>query len=80
MANPPVPRDTRAFLGFSDADWAKWPAGAYLIFSRAEVALLGGTGLSFVNATEAVTGYVLAQDAWGKGYATEALESMKIFV
>lgn len=68
--------DTRAFLGFSDAEGANRPAGAYLILSRAEGTLLGGTGLSFETATEAVTGYVLAQDAWGKGYATETLTAM----
>jgi len=38
--------------------------------------LLGGTGLAFETAHEAVAGYVLAMDAWGKGYATEALTAM----
>ena len=67
---------THAFLELSNAEWADWSAGAYLVFSRAEGTLLGGTGLSFETATDAVTGYVLAQDAWGKGYATEALIAM----
>jgi ribosomal-protein-alanine N-acetyltransferase len=69
--------DTRAFLAWSDAEWEKWPAaGSYLVFSRGDGSLLGGTGLSFKSAARAVTGYVFAQDAWGKGYATEALQAM----
>lgn len=70
--------DTEAFLKFSAAQWEQWPAGPYLIRSRADGRLLGGTGLAFEgdSATEAVTGYVLARDAWGNGYATEALRAM----
>lgn len=36
---------TRAFLEFSDTEWARWPAGPYLVESRADGELLGGTGL-----------------------------------
>jgi RimJ/RimL family protein N-acetyltransferase len=68
--------DTRAFVAFSDRQWERWPAGPYLIESRTTARLLGGTGLAFESATEAVTGYVLARDAWGGGYATEALGAM----
>ncbi len=68
--------DTRAFIGFSKAEWLKWPAGPYLVFSRAGSALLGGAGLHFETAERAETGYVLARDAWGHGYATEALWAM----
>jgi RimJ/RimL family protein N-acetyltransferase len=64
---------TRAFLEFSDAEWARWPAGPYLVESRADEVLLGGTGLGFEALDLASTGYVFARDAWGKGYATEAL-------
>ena len=39
--------------------------------------LLGSTGFSFEGAREATTGYVLARDAWGKGYATEALHKVQ---
>jgi RimJ/RimL family protein N-acetyltransferase len=67
---------TRAFLALSDAEWEKWPAGPFLIESRATGALLGGTGLSFETPERAATGYVLARDAWGQGYATEALSAM----
>lgn len=68
--------DTRAFVAFSDAEWERWPAGPYLIESRASGALLGGTGLAFETTYRAATGYVLASDAWGHGFATEALEAI----
>ena len=45
-------------------------------FRAKTIALLGGTGLSFKSLTCAVTGYVLARDAWGHGYATESLQAM----
>jgi [ribosomal protein S5]-alanine N-acetyltransferase len=64
---------TDLFLKFSDAEWERWPAGPYLIESRANQQLLGSTGLAFETSTVASTGYVLARDAWGNGYATEAL-------
>ena len=68
--------DTRTFIAFSDAEWARWPAGPLLIVSRADGSLLGGTGIGFETRGRAITGYVLARDAWGRGYATEALAAM----
>jgi RimJ/RimL family protein N-acetyltransferase len=68
--------DTEAFLAFSDEQWARWPAGPYLIRSRDDNRLLGSTGLGFESPDRASTGYVLAKDAWGRGYATEALRAM----
>ena len=68
--------DTEAFLALSKAEWGRWPAGPYLIRSRADGALLGSTGLAFETAYRASTGYVLSRDAWGMGYATEALQAM----
>jgi ribosomal-protein-alanine N-acetyltransferase len=68
--------DTLAFLDFSDAEWNRWPGGPYLIVSRADGRLLGSTGLGFEAPDRAVTGYVLAKDSWGQGYATEALHAM----
>jgi ribosomal-protein-alanine N-acetyltransferase len=68
--------DTRAFLRFSAEEWTQWPAGPYLIRSRREGQLLGGTGFGFESPHQAMTGYVLARDAWGQGYATEALEAI----
>ncbi|MGI9204532.1 MAG: GNAT family N-acetyltransferase [Woeseiaceae bacterium] len=69
--------DTREFLAFSDAEWQKSPAGPYLLFSRRDKRLLGSTGLAFESSQCASTGYVLARDAWGFGYASEALTEMK---
>jgi [ribosomal protein S5]-alanine N-acetyltransferase len=68
--------DTRGFLAFSDDQWNRWPAGPYLVCSRADGSLLGSTGLMFETPDTAMTGYVLATDAWGRGYATEALTAM----
>jgi RimJ/RimL family protein N-acetyltransferase len=48
-----------------------------MIESRADGTLLGGTGLGFETRQQASTGYVLAYDAWGFGYATEALGAMR---
>jgi RimJ/RimL family protein N-acetyltransferase len=68
--------ETEGFLTFSAAEWERWPAGPYLIRSRETGQLLGGTGFGFESPDRAVTGYVLAKDAWGKGYATEALKAI----
>lgn len=65
--------DTQVFLRFSAAERERWPAGPYLIRSRSDGRLLGGTGFSFEGPHRAATGYVLAKDAWGQGYATEAV-------
>lgn len=66
----------RVFLAFSEAEWARWPAGPYLIHTKDEALLLGGTGLAFQTPHRAMTGYVLARDAWGRGYATECMHAM----
>lgn len=68
--------DTHAFLEFSDSEWQSWPAGPYLIYSHSDGELLGSTGLGFEQLKCASTGYVLAKDSWGKGFATEALKAM----
>src|SRR5262249_56907571 len=58
------------------AQWRQWPGGPYAIEARADGRLLGGTGFAFESPTVAMIGYVLARDAWGLGYATEALRAM----
>jgi ribosomal-protein-alanine N-acetyltransferase len=68
--------DTHAFIEFSDAEWQRWRAGPYLIEARDTGVLLGGTGLGFESTQRAATGYVLARDAWGRGFATEALHAI----
>jgi len=69
---------TKAFLDFSEAEWNRWPAGPYLIEGRGDRKLLGGTGLAFETPRVAATGYVLARDAWGHGYATEVLAAVVV--
>ena len=69
--------DTRIFLDFSDAEWRNWSCGPYVIFARTGGGLIGSTGISFDSSDVASTGYVLARDAWGLGYATEALGAMR---
>ena len=69
---------TKEFLASSEAEWNRWPAGPYLIECQGDRKLLGGTGLAFETPTLAATGYVLARDAWGRGYATEALAAVVV--
>jgi RimJ/RimL family protein N-acetyltransferase len=69
-------QDTFSFLEFSSTEWARWPIGPLLIESRVDRMLLGSTGLAFETAARASTGYVLARDAWGFGYASEALRAV----
>ena len=68
--------ETDAFLDFSVREWTRTSAGPYLIRSRQDGSLLGATGLAVQDSGEAVTGYVLARDSWGQGYATEALHAV----
>ena len=66
--------DTHAYVQWSDDCWARWPrAGPMLVFARDGVTLLGGAGIVNQSDTLAQIGYLLARDAWGRGYASEAL-------
>jgi RimJ/RimL family protein N-acetyltransferase len=69
-------QETRQFISWSDAEWEHSPAGPYLIRSRTDDVLVGSTGLSFETPYRAMTGYLFARDAWGFGYASEALRTM----
>ncbi len=69
--------ETRAFLERSEREWAQWPAGAFLITRAVDGSIIGGTGLHFETPQRASTGYVIAKDCWGKGYASEALGAMQ---
>jgi ribosomal-protein-alanine N-acetyltransferase len=68
--------DTRGFLAWSDQQWLRFPAGPYLIRARADDRLLGSTGFTFNDEGSAMIGYVLARDAWGLGFGTEALSGV----
>jgi len=68
--------DTRAFLAFADAAWTQWRAGPLLIEERDSGRLLGSTGVACQTPYRVATGYVLAEDAWGGGYASEALAAV----
>ena len=68
--------DTRVFISFSNHEWRDWGCGPYLICAHEDGRVLGSTGLAFDTPEVASTGYVLARDAWGQGYASEALRAM----
>jgi RimJ/RimL family protein N-acetyltransferase len=68
--------DTEAYVALAGEEWDSGPSGAYLIRERDTDRLLGATGLSRTGSKEFLTGYVLAKDGWGLGYATEALAAM----
>ena len=67
--------DAEAFLAWSDLEWLAHGAGPYLAFEPGG-RLVGGTGLHIEDPWHASTGYVLARDAWGRGYATELARTM----
>jgi [ribosomal protein S5]-alanine N-acetyltransferase len=68
--------DTQAFVDFSQFEWARTSLGPLLVFARDSGRLLGSSGLLLETPNRAQTGYVFARDAWGYGYATEALGAM----
>lgn len=70
------PADPEAFIGRADDEWTRAGCGAFLAWSCATGELLGGTGLEASHGASVETGYVLAKDAWGQGYATEMLRAM----
>lgn len=67
---------THEFLDRSEREWERDGVGVFLAESRDDATLLGSTGLHLEAPYRAMTGYLFARDAWGKGYATEALRGM----
>jgi ribosomal-protein-alanine N-acetyltransferase len=65
--------DTRAFLSVAMRQWNEGTGFAFLIESRDGARLIGSVGLTMNEPHCATTGYALASDAWGHGFATEAL-------
>lgn len=68
--------DTHAFLRLADVEWQRWPAGPYLVCRGEDARIIGSTGLAFESTRCASTGYVIARDSSGNGYATEAVCAM----
>lgn len=68
--------DTDSFLVYAGQKWDRDQVGPYLVFDRIDSTLLGGTGLELEDPETAMTGYVIARSAWGRGFATEALQCM----
>jgi [ribosomal protein S5]-alanine N-acetyltransferase len=68
--------DTRAFLRFAEQGWNSGTSLPYMIERLSDGLLLGSTGLTAEAERCFSTGYVLARDAWGQGYASEALAAM----
>jgi ribosomal-protein-alanine N-acetyltransferase len=69
--------DAQTFIAFCDVEWEQRGVGPYLIYAREGGRLLGSAELGMESPRQAVVGYVLASDAWGKGYATEALSALR---
>jgi RimJ/RimL family protein N-acetyltransferase len=63
--------ETREYLARCVSENAHGQTASYLIFSRKNGELLGSVG-GRIQGTLIQFGYCLAQDAWGRGYATEA--------
>lgn len=68
--------DTRDFIRFSDAAWRDAAAGPYLLRLADGGEVVGSTGLEIESPELASTGYVIARDSWGRGYASECLRAM----
>jgi len=66
--------ETRAFLVLTLDDWRVGKGGAYLI--EVDGRVVGSTGLHLRQPGAATTGYILAREVWGRGYATEACRAM----
>jgi len=67
---------TEEVVEFWIEQWKGSSGGAYLIADKSTDEILGSTGFELINNHTGSTGYVLARDQWGKGYATEASMSM----
>ncbi len=79
---PNTEADTRAFLQQAQASRAERARRHYdlAVTLRDDGRLIGGCGLRRTDVSgEAFIGYVLRQDCWGRGYATEAARALLAF-
>lgn len=70
--------DSEAFIRFSDTEWESNHVGPLLCFDKQSGELIGSTGFTLEAERVVSTGYVIAPEYWGQGYATECLQSMKV--
>jgi ribosomal-protein-alanine N-acetyltransferase len=70
--------DTATYLAQAVHEWETEGVGAYVVVERASRRVIGGTGLHLLTPYRAITGYILARDAWDRGYATEACTAMVV--
>lgn len=67
-------QDTNAFLHASDRGWIQGTELPFLAWSGET--LVGSTGLTLLAEQRARTGYLVARDRWGNGFASEMLVAM----
>ncbi|MEM7407875.1 MAG: GNAT family N-acetyltransferase [Pseudomonadota bacterium] len=67
--------DTVAYLERVNAWWREGSQYNWMIRTQAEQRIVGSIGVRNQGTTHQV-GYVLAQDAWGQGFMTEALRAV----
>jgi RimJ/RimL family protein N-acetyltransferase len=67
--------DSLAFVEWSEDAWSTHGVGPYLVVDQHN-RVVGSTGLDVETPWRASTGYVLARDVWGLGYATEIATEM----
>jgi ribosomal-protein-alanine N-acetyltransferase len=70
----PAPRERVAFIiDYYIRYWQEHPFGLWAVERRADGTLIGQCGLFHLdNTPEVEVAYLLAKDAWGQGFATEA--------
>jgi ribosomal-protein-alanine N-acetyltransferase len=69
---------TQNFVAKSIREWREDESYVYVISLKENEEIIGSIGLHLdkQHTFKAEIGYVLAQDEWGKGYATEALQAL----
>ncbi|MFT7043795.1 MAG: ribosomal-protein-alanine N-acetyltransferase [Candidatus Azotimanducaceae bacterium] len=58
------------------SQWEGTSGGVFLITDAVSGEVIGSTGFELENPFVASTGYILAKQYWGKGFATEALDGI----
>jgi [ribosomal protein S5]-alanine N-acetyltransferase len=69
-------QDSQSFVDNAVEKWNEGRGGGLLVCDPKTEEILGSTGIIFERPGRAIAGYVFRRSAWGKGYATEALEAV----